>query len=93
MVKNLDSRLEVLEQTNKKLLYLATLLSLELKHSSDQTVHPNINPEVQSDFLLSTKSVSFKETDHFSFFKKNHQEIDAIENENKSTSMVNISKT
>lgn len=92
MVKNLDSRLGVLEQTNKKLLFLTTLLSLELKHSSDQTVYLNTHP-AQSDLLLFTKSVSFKQTDHFSFFKKNHQEIDAIENENKSTSMVNIFKT
>lgn len=93
MVKNLDSRLEVLEQTNKKLLYLATLLSLELKHSSGQTVHPNTNPEVQSDLLLSTKSVTLKETDHFSFFKKNHQEIKSNEKNRISSSMINISKT
>lgn len=70
MVKNLDSRLGVLEQTSKKLLFLATLLSLELKHSSDQTVHLNTYPEAQSDLLLSTKSASFKQTDHFSFFKE-----------------------
>lgn len=93
MVKNLDSRLEVLEQTNKKLLYLATLLSLELKHSSDQTEQLNTHPEAQSDLLLSTKSASFKQTDHFSFFKRNSQEIQTIENGNKSTSMINISKT
>lgn len=93
MAKNLDSRLEVLEQTNKKLLFLATLLSLELKHSSDQTVHLNTHPEAQSDLLLPTKSASLKQTDHFYFFKKNPQEIDTIENGNKSTSMINISKT
>jgi hypothetical protein len=93
MVKNLDSRLGVLEQTSKKLLFLATLLSLELKHSSDQTVHLNTYPEAQSDLLLSTKSASFKQTDHFSFFKKNLQEIETIENGIKSTSMINISKT
>lgn len=93
MAKNLDSRLEVLEQTNKKLLFLATLLSLELKHSSDQTVHLNTHPEAQSDLLLPTKSASLKQTDHFYFFKKNPQEIETIENGNKSTSMINISKT
>lgn len=93
MVKNLDSRIGVLEQTNKKLLFLATLLSLELKHPSDQTEHLNTHPEAQSDLLLSTKSASFKQTDHFSFFKRNPQEIQTIENGNKSTSMINISKT
>ncbi|WP_342227789.1 hypothetical protein [Rickettsiella endosymbiont of Rhagonycha lignosa] len=93
MVKNLDSRIEVLEQTNKKLLFLATLLSLELKHSSDQTVHLNTHPEAHADLLLSTKSVSFKQTDHFSFFKKNHQEIKSNEKNEISSSMINISKT
>ena len=93
MVKNLDSRIGVLEQTNKKLLFLATFLSLELKHPSDQTEHLNTHPEAQSDLLLSTKSASFKQTDHFSFFKRNPQEIQTIENGNKSTSMINISKT
>lgn len=83
MVKNLDSRLEVLEQTNKKLLFLATLLSLEFKHSPDQTVHLNTHSEVQLDLLLPTKSA---------FFKKNPQKIETIENGNKSTSMINLSK-
>jgi hypothetical protein len=70
MAKNLDSKLEVLEQTKKKFLFLATLLSLELKHSSD-IVNLNANPEAQSELLLPNKNISSKQADHFSFFKRN----------------------
>ena len=87
MAKNLDTRLEVLEQTNKKLLFLATLLSLELKHSSD----PTVNQKAHLD-LLSNKDISFSQTGYFSLFKDKHQKRN-IEKNNTSTFMVNISKT
>lgn len=77
MAKNLDIKLESLEQTNKKLLFLAALLSLELKHASDPVV--NLIADLESDLLLVNKNVSCKKKpDHFSFFKKNSQKIDTV---------------
>lgn len=90
--KNLDSRLEVLEQTNKNLLFLASLLSLEVKHSSDPPVNLDTNLETLSVLLLSEKNISSpKKPSHFSFFKESHQEINVIEKRNISTSVINIS--
>jgi hypothetical protein len=75
MAKYLDSKLEVLEQTNKKLLFLATLLSLELKHSTNFDINWKVNPEIQS-VLLSNKNKYFStKTDHFSFFKEHPKKI------------------
>lgn len=77
MAKNLDRKLETLEQTNKKLLFLAALLSLELKHASDPGV--NLNANLESDLLLVNKNISSKKkSDHFSFFKENSQKIDTV---------------
>ncbi len=72
MAKNLDSRLEILEQTNKKLLFLASLLSLELKHSSSSVVTLHANPETQSVLsLLNENNFSKQRLNQFSFFKEN----------------------
>ena len=49
IAKNLDSKLEILEQTNKNLLYLDTLLSPELSHSQDSTINLNVNPKAELD--------------------------------------------
>ncbi|WP_342147219.1 hypothetical protein [Rickettsiella endosymbiont of Aleochara curtula] len=91
MAKNLDSRLEVLEQANKKLLYLASLLSLELKHSPNPVVDLSANLETASDLLLSnTNILSQKKTNHFCFFKGKHQEINPNKKNEISRSMLNI---
>ncbi|MGC1855122.1 MAG: hypothetical protein WA659_07115 [Candidatus Aquirickettsiella sp.] len=88
IAKNLDSRLEILEQTNKKLLFLASLLSLELKHSSSPVVTLHANSETQSVLsLLNENNFSKKRLNQFPFFKEN-----CIEKNNISTSMVNIHK-
>ncbi|MFZ0218878.1 MAG: hypothetical protein WAL30_01545 [Candidatus Aquirickettsiella sp.] len=43
MAKNLDSKLEFLEQTNKTLLYLAALSGQDISQSADLEVNQNIN--------------------------------------------------
>ncbi|WP_216093600.1 hypothetical protein, partial [Rickettsiella grylli] len=63
MAKNLDNKLEILEQTNKKLLYLATLLSLEIKRLSTPIMKP-----VPLEKRLKTHLL--KEMGHFSFFSE-----------------------
>lgn len=69
MVKNLDSKLEILEQTNRNLLYLAALLDLEFKHSVDSNDNVYIHPKTQSDLFLSSGSKYFNvKSDHCSFF-------------------------
>lgn len=94
MIKNLDNRLEVLEQTNKKLLFLAALLGLGLKHAGDLEVDLHANSEAKSDLLLVNKNISSKKkSDHFSFFKENHhQKINPIQKKNIASSMLNILK-
>ena len=79
MAKNLDSRLEVLEQTNKKLLFLASLLSLELKYPSNLDVKLASNPETPSDALPHENNVSKNTPNHFVFFKENYQKDNTIE--------------
>lgn len=79
MIRNLDNRIEVLEQTNKKLLFLASLLSIELKHSSASAV--NLNADSES---ISSRSKNF------SFFKETHQKINT--NQSISSSMLNVHK-
>ena len=65
MAKNLDNTLEILEKTNKKLLYLATLLSFEVKYASNQIIN-EATLEKQTDiFLLNKKKVGC-----FFFFKE-----------------------
>ena len=92
MVKNLDNRLEVLEQTNKKLLFLASLLSLELKLLSNTVVNLSANSETQSDLLLPNNNVSsIKNHNTFSFFKESYQKGNAIEKSNISTPRIIIS--
>ncbi len=82
MAKNLDNRIEVLERTNKKLLFLASLLSIELKHSSASAIDLNAD----------SKNISSKKSDYFSFFKKNPQKINTNPKRSISSSMINFHK-
>ncbi len=72
VAENLDNKLEILEQINKNLLHLATLLSPQLKHSEDSNINLNVNPKAQLDLLLldQNKCLAAK-TDKSSFFRKN----------------------
>lgn len=88
MAKNLDSRLEVLEQTNKKLLYLASLLSLEIKYSSNLHFKLSSNPETQFEALSYENIFSKKKSNLFVFFKENYQKDNVIEKKNISSSLV-----
>lgn len=92
MARNLDSKLEVLEQTNKKLLFLASLLSLELKHTSDSTMNVHANFLMQSNLSLPNKNFFSKRVDQFSFFKENHQEIYPNQIREIPISLINIHK-
>lgn len=92
MAKNLDSRLEVLEQTNKKLLYLAGLLSLEIKYSSNLDSKLASNQETHSDGLPHENNLSKKKSNNFVFFKENYQTDKPIEKRNISSSMANMYK-
>jgi hypothetical protein len=56
MAKNLDSKLEILEQTNKNLLYLAALLSLKHKQSNSEV---DLNTERQSDRISATEYLNW----------------------------------
>lgn len=80
IAKNLDSKLEILEQTNKNLLYLATLLSLELKYSASD-VNLNVNLIEQSDLWLINQNRYFGNANHSFFFKENHQKRNISEKE------------
>ncbi len=92
MAKNLDSRLEVLEQTNKNLLFLASLLSLELKYISDPMVCLQADPVTQSNLSLPNKNISSKRSDYFSFFKENYQKESIMEEKKISSYMLDIPK-
>ncbi len=70
MAKNLDSKLEALEQTNKNLLYLAALLNLKLKQSNSESDR-NIERESGKVLLTESRINIISET---SFFKKISQE-------------------
>ncbi|MEN9916605.1 MAG: hypothetical protein RLY40_537 [Pseudomonadota bacterium] len=54
MLNNLDSKLEILEQTNKKLLYLASILNVKPVYFAD--AHVNENDNISSQLLLTTKN-------------------------------------
>src|SRR5436190_6798237 len=71
MLNNLDSRLELLEQVNKKLLFLTTLLSVNSQDFSASDINLPTNTEQQSDFSLPNKNYFYKnKSDKFSFFKE-----------------------
>lgn len=76
MAENLDNKLEVLEQTNKKLLYFAALSNPEISSSADFDVNQNVNPNPEIHAYLSlpienTENNCFT-ISHASFFKKSN---------------------
>lgn len=80
IVKNLDSKLEILEQTSKELFVLVTLLSLECKHSSDRAVNLNANSETQLDSQSVNKHIcSKKRSNQMFFFKECYKKISVNE--------------
>lgn len=84
MLKNLDSRIELLEQVNKNLLFLTTLLSIDYQCLSSSDANLPANRETQS------LSFSKKKANKFCFFKKTYQEDSVLERMNASSSQCNL---
>ncbi|MFM2322367.1 MAG: hypothetical protein RLZZ225_520, partial [Pseudomonadota bacterium] len=76
--KNLDSKIEVLEQTNKKLLYLAAVLKLKLEDSSVDVCSRSVEPQIIKSVTLNASKVIAKRPSLNSlFFSERHAKTDA----------------
>ncbi len=67
--KNLDNKIEILEQTHKKLLYLAVFLQLTLEDSPMDSCSSSVEPQIKKSATLNNKKVTVKApAGNFSFF-------------------------
>lgn len=80
MLNNLDSRLELLEQINKKLLFLTTLLTVDQQCFSASDNKLSANREKYSDLSLPSKNYfSPSLANNLSFFKENSTKYSVLE--------------
>ncbi len=78
MLNNLDSRIELLEQVNKNLLFLTTLLSIDQQCISSSDTNLSANREKQS-VSLSNQPFFKKRPNKFSFFKETYPKNSVFE--------------
>ncbi len=79
ILNNLDSRIEFLEQVNKNLLFLTTLLSIDQQCLSSSYTNLPVNREKQSVSLSNKKFFSKKRSNKFSFFKETYPKDSVLE--------------